>query len=104
MMAPLLTAILLAVVIATAAIPQNPATATSQVEMRIEPLAPEALLFVRSNMTSRAKTPLQQTSPLPYEITSTKDQGAVWDQGPVYDLTRTSQASIYVFYTPNTGE
>jgi hypothetical protein len=104
MMAPLLTAILLAVVIATAAIPQNPATATSQVEMRIEPRAPKALLITRSNMTSRAKIPLQQTWPLPYEIASTRDQGAVWAQGPVYDLTRTSRASIYVFYTPDPGE
>jgi hypothetical protein len=104
-MALFLAGILLAVVIATAAKSQNPAIAASQVEVWIESPAPEALLTIRSNMTSRAKTPLQGTSPVPsYENASTGLQGAVWGQGPAYDLSRTSQTSIYVFYTPDHGE
>lgn len=103
MMALDLAAILLAAVIATAAKPQSPVAA--QVEVLIELPAPEALLIGYSNMTTRAKIPLQRTPPLPaYEITSMRDQGAVWDQSPTYDLTSTSRASIYVFYTPETGK
>ncbi len=90
-----LAAILLAVVIATAARPQNPTTAASQVEVWMDPPAREVLLASRSNVTSRAKAPLQRASPF---------QGAVWGQNPAYDLTRTSQASIYVFYTPGSGD
>jgi hypothetical protein len=105
MMALFLAAILLVVVIATAAKSQNPAIATSQVEVWIEPPAPEALLISHANVTSRAKTPLQGPPSAPaYEITSTRNQGAVWGQGSAYDLTRTSQASIYIFYTPDSGE
>lgn len=33
-----------------------------------------------------------------------RDQGAVWDQSPTYDLTSTSQASIYVCYAPETAK
>jgi hypothetical protein len=94
-MARCLAAILLVVVIATAAKSQNPAIAASQVEMRIEPPAAEALLISRPNMTSRPKTSLQRSA------TATRDQGAVWSRGSVYDLARTGQASIYVFYTPD---
>jgi hypothetical protein len=100
-MALALAAILLTVVIATAAKPQNSALSASQVEVQIEPPAPEVLLSSRSNMTTRAKTPLQRPSPPPYE---NRDEGAVWGQAPTYDLTRTSQASIYIFYAPSPND
>jgi hypothetical protein len=102
MMALFLAGILLVVGIATAAKTQNPATAASQVEVRIES---EALLIGRSNITSRAKTSSQRTSAVPsYEIASKRDQGAVWDQGLAYDLTRIGRTSIYVLYVPETSE
>jgi hypothetical protein len=102
MMALFLAATLLVVVIATAAKTQNPATAASQVEVRIEA---EALLIGRSNITSRAKISPQWTSAVPsYEITSKRDQGAVWDQGLAYDVTRIGRTSIYVLYVPETSE
>jgi hypothetical protein len=101
MMALFLTAILLAVVIATAAKTQSPGVAKSQVDVSIQPSASEILLGTGSNVTSRAKIPLQRTRPFPsYEITSETDQGAIWGQGPAYDLSRTGRASIYILYSP----
>jgi hypothetical protein len=105
MMVVFLAAILLAVVIATAAKTQSPAMAAAQVEVWIEPPAPKTWLISNSNMTTRAKTSLRRTTQVsPCEITSTWDQGAVWDQGPVYNLTRTRQASIDVLVYPDTCE
>jgi hypothetical protein len=101
-MALCLAAILLVVVIATAAKPQNLPTAGSQFVERIEPPGPEASPPSRSKMTSRAKAPSQQ---LPsYEIASRRGHGGVWGEGPNYDLSRTGQASIYIFYTPGSGQ
>jgi hypothetical protein len=101
MMVLVLAAILLAVVLATAARPETSAISTAQVELRIEHPSPEALLVSASNVTSRAKTRLQPSRATPsYEISTTRNHGAVWDQGPAYDITRTSQASIYIFFTP----
>jgi len=100
-MALFFAAILFAVVVATAAKTQSPGVATSQVDVSIRPPAPETLLADRSNMTSRAETPLQPTRPFPsHEIASPTNEGAVWGQGLAYDLSRTSRASIYVLYTP----
>jgi hypothetical protein len=70
-MALFFAAILFAVVVATAAKTQSPGVATSQVDVSIRPPAPETLLADRSNMTSRAETPLQPTRPFPsHEIAS----------------------------------
>jgi hypothetical protein len=90
-MALVLAAILLAVVLATAARPQTPT-------IWIKPPPPDALLINQSNVTSRAKIPLQRgpTFP-PNEASSTRGRKAVWD---AYGPADTKQASIYVLYTP----
>jgi hypothetical protein len=105
MMALFLAAILFSVVIATAAKTRSPDFARSQIDVQIrQPSDSEMLLANRSRMTSRTKTPLQRTTPLVQGSTFTADQGAIWGQGPAYDLSRTGQASIYVLYTPDPNE
>jgi len=106
MMALFLAAILFSVVIATAAKTQSPGFARSQVDVPMRrPSAPKILTVNCSRMTSRAKTPLQRTKPLPsHEATSETARGAIWGQGPAYDLSRTSRASIYVLYTPDPND
>jgi len=89
-MALCLGGLLLAVVIATAARTQINMGA-SQVEVSI---GTRAFNFPNdAKVTTKAKAPFRQSS-LP------EGQGSIWSSGPAYDLAVTSQASIYVLYTP----
>ena len=90
-MALCLAAVSLVVVIATAARTQQANLGASKVEVSIETRASASPNDAK--VTTKAKAPLQQTS-------SPEGQGSIWNRGPAYDLTLTSQASIYVLYTP----
>ena len=91
-MALSLAAVLLALVIATAARTQPANLEASQVEVSIGTRASDSPNDAR--VTTKAKAPLQRSS-LP------EGHGSIWNRGPAaYDLTLTSQASIYVLYTP----
>jgi hypothetical protein len=105
-MALFLAAILFSAIIATAAKTQSPGLARPQVDLPIRwSSAPKILPIDRSKMTSKAKIPLQPTKPFPsHKSNSTPDQGAVWGQGPAYDLSQTSRSSIYVLFTPDPNE
>jgi len=82
---------LLAVVVATAAKTQQANGGPSQVEVSIEAQASD--FPADAKVTAKAKAPLQRPSP-------PERQGSIWKPGASFDLTLTSQASIYVLYTP----
>ena len=62
------------------------------------PSVSEAILASSLNTLTKAKASLIRTPSGPsYELQSAEDQGAIWDEGPAYDLSSTGQASIYVY-------
>lgn len=90
-----LAAVLLVVVIATAAKTQHARMGESHVEVSIGTRASD--FPTDAAVTIKAKSPLQPFSPT---ALSEEKQGNIWNRGLVYDVTLTSQASIYVLYTP----
>jgi len=57
---------------------------------------PKSPLVTSPQISSRAERPGGAVSAPFYEI-SHRDPGAIWDGGPAYDFSRTSQASIYIY-------
>lgn len=92
-MALCLAAVFLVVVVATAAKTPNAAIRTSQVEVLLE--GATAQLLNDANVTTKVKVPLRRSSSM---TLSEERRGTIWS--PDHDLTLTSQASIYILYTP----
>lgn len=90
-----LAAVLLVAVLATAAKSKTEAPRSEQTEISI--VAPVTKPLSDRRVTFRAKNPSQRSAPMAQPLES---QQTVWQPGPSYDLDLTSQASIYVLYTP----
>ena len=94
-MALSLAAVLLVAVLATAAKSNTEATRSAQIEISV--VAPATKPLRDRRVTSIAKNSSQRSAPMAQVLES---QPTVWQPGPSYDLDLTSQASIYVLYTP----
>lgn len=57
----------------------------------------QALLASQHESMRVKLPPVRSPSPPAYELNLTENSGAIWDQGPAYDLSTTGQSSIYIY-------